>query len=764
MSDGLSTVRLPILGAAVPSSSEIGGMLAQVSFLASVEPRLLRELAARSFVRRVEPHRPVMQQGEYGHSLFVLLRGVVRLECVTETGELAVLDRMTDPGDVAGEPAVLGNARRATSAIAELPSVLLEIEKSRLEALDRAAPGAGVLERLKRESEIRIIRTFAAQHSLFGRLDQRMRERMFARARLERHPRDASVFEEGAAAATVVLVKSGLLRLERAAGAQISVLGYFNSGDVTGVFESTRPGRLVAAYFCEVIQVPREDFMTLERHRPEFLEHFKKTEISRRGRLRNVVVGSERDGSETILAFLDDFVKDGAQEAQSLLTIDLDLCIRCGNCTRACEARHGRARMTRRGKELVRRVDPNDPERHQTLLFTSSCRHCVNPECMVGCPTGAIHRKITGEVDVHDFCIGCSNCAIRCPWGNITMAPTPGRMVAFDGVMEERPLIASKCNLCVGYDEANCVHNCPTGAIIRLEPNEFFPEVRGLLGGKDKEALSGKTARTRPAQLAWRRGVPTAGGLILAALIATFTLAPRPYWPGSPHGLALGGAALLAMLAAMLLPLRRRIAHVRAQLGPFKIWARAHTWIGAIAFVAVMLHADLHPGAFLTSSLFLLVTLVFVLGVFGVAFQRWLPSAITRLEGPSQLEEDLHEERRKLSTQVEQLQAEHSALAKLAPAIEVAAGSLRSRLSSGYQERLARDRAVGALAGRDVPDEARLSLEQLVLARVRDREIAASLLLYQLRRGWLVLHIAASVPLVILALLHAASVLYYRAF
>ncbi len=76
--------------------------------------------------------------------------------------------------------------------------------------------------------------------------------------------------------------------------------------------------------------------------------------------------------------FIDNMLHAGVQEGLSLLTIDLDKCVRCGNCVRACSARHGHARVTRRGKKLVRRAQEKGRD-HQTILVPGSCRHCVNP-------------------------------------------------------------------------------------------------------------------------------------------------------------------------------------------------------------------------------------------------------------------------------------------------------------------------------------------------------------------------------------------------
>ena len=31
---------------------------------------------------------------------------------------------------------------------------------------------------------------------------------------------------------------------------------------------------------------------------------------------------------------------------------------------------------------------------------------------------------------------------------------------------------------CRGYDAPNCVYNCPQGAIVRIDPNEYFDELQ----------------------------------------------------------------------------------------------------------------------------------------------------------------------------------------------------------------------------------------------------------------------------------------------
>ena len=101
-------------------------------------------------------------------------------------------------------------------------------------------------------------------------------------------------------------------------------------------------------------------------------------------------------------------------QADALLVMDLDLCIKCDQCVKACESLHGKSRLIRNGIQLGK------------YLVPSACRHCDDPKCMNSCPTGAIKRRPEGEIYFqYDMCIGCGNCAIACPYDNIAMIDTP---------------------------------------------------------------------------------------------------------------------------------------------------------------------------------------------------------------------------------------------------------------------------------------------------------------------------------------------------
>lgn len=751
------------------SPAGIASILKKVPFLTSVSTKRLDALVKASFLRSYDHGEKVVREGEHGHTMFVLLSGEVAVEATDSLGQTIRLTTMTEPGGWFGEGALLGRTRRSASVVSVGESLLLEIEKIRIEKLNKVH--RDVLDSIQRAADRRAMETFLAQHRAFSKLTNSESTVLLDKGAIEHFPRGATIFEEQASADDVLVVKTGVAKLVRAAGQGTSVLAYFNAGDVIGLHDAkTRPGSLVTMGFVEVIRFPTRIFRqvcgSVDQREQGWSDQFHKAEI---GSGRQISVPVE---DQTVFNFVDALMADGAQQAQSLLTIDLDLCIRCGNCVRSCEARHGHAKLTRRGKKLTRRRNLETKGDHKPILFPSSCRHCDSPECMIGCPTGAIHRKPSGEVAIHDFCIGCSNCALRCPWDNITMVETPGREV--DGL--DTPKIASKCDLCSGYDEPNCVHNCPTKAILRVEPTAYFEEVRALLGSTQDHAVGGARTATEAEK---DRSRPILGAIAAAfALLAVVLyVSADPYLAYSARGVALGTMGLSFMLGATALAGRRRLNRFpnhapdpsaprrfptgALQLGRFFWWVRAHVLLGLLGLLAVVLHSGFSMGGFVTGILVVLLVLEVTTGLFGVAYYKWFPRAVSRLERESQLEEDVVSEHQVLEKRREQLLQEQSdRVVAAAKQLAGKVGSGLGRLGRGYDPKRAEAEAlerISPLLGGLDQTEQRL-LERLAIDAVRLSEIRTALNLYRVRRGWLVFHIAITAMLLTFTVIHVASV------
>ena len=170
--------------------------------------------------------------------------------------------------------------------------------------------------------------------------------------------------------------------------------------------------------------------------------------------------------SQVESAPLEEFLHQGLMEASNLLVLDLEKCTRCDECVKACADIHHDPVPGNHVTRLIR-----DGLRFDKYLVASSCRSCLDPYCMVGCPVGSIQRNLDGTILIRDWCIGCGLCERNCPYGNITMHETSGRATA------ER--VAVTCDYCASADGvARCVYACPHDAAHRMKGSELLEIVR----------------------------------------------------------------------------------------------------------------------------------------------------------------------------------------------------------------------------------------------------------------------------------------------
>ncbi|MBM3876817.1 MAG: cyclic nucleotide-binding domain-containing protein [Verrucomicrobia bacterium] len=155
------------------------------------------------------------------------------------------------------------------------------------------------------------------------------------------------------------------------------------------------------------------------------------------------------------------------------MLIDLERCTRCDDCVRACASTHdNNPRFLRHGPTNGR------------IMVANACMHCADPVCMIGCPTGAIHREsFAGQVTINQAtCIGCTACANQCPYEAIRMVDVrdgDGNFILDEAM---RPIIkATKCDLCVEqYGGPACERACPHSALVRMNMNNLDAFARWL--------------------------------------------------------------------------------------------------------------------------------------------------------------------------------------------------------------------------------------------------------------------------------------------
>ncbi len=160
----------------------------------------------------------------------------------------------------------------------------------------------------------------------------------------------------------------------------------------------------------EVVRVPAAVLKELLPDAPALRSRLERKIAERRKRTQEQVRVPVYDDSRNVLLSAK-FQQLGLIQGQKLMLIDLDRCTRCDECVRACVATHddGRSRLFL------------DGPRFGKYLVPTSCRSCLDPVCMVGCPVGSIHRGDNGQMVIEDWCIGCGLCSQQCPYGSIQM-------------------------------------------------------------------------------------------------------------------------------------------------------------------------------------------------------------------------------------------------------------------------------------------------------------------------------------------------------
>lgn len=144
-------------------------------------------------------------------------------------------------------------------------------------------------------------------------------------------------------------------------------------------------------------------------------------------------------------------LKDGEQYR---FVFDATACVGCHCCEVACNEQNANADdiKWRRVGEMEAGVFPDTLQ----LFNSMSCNHCIDPECLKGCPTNA-YIKLDNGIVFHDDpnCIGCQYCTWNCPYEVPVFNADRG--------------IVTKCHMCVDKLEEGqtpaCVQACPAEAI-----------------------------------------------------------------------------------------------------------------------------------------------------------------------------------------------------------------------------------------------------------------------------------------------------------
>ena len=397
-------------------------------------------------------------------------------------------------GELFGEIAAIGRTPRTTTVLAEGDTQLLEIRWQGLRELRLFAPGwKDHIDRVYREralfSHLRetpilayldaaALRVVAdqTQFETFGNFDWTSSfQKLAAATGRERVDKEPLIAREGDYPNGLILIRSGNARLSQVYNHGERTISYLGKGRAFGLEEVLHnchhepiplTHSLRAIGYVDVLVIPTAVFerVVLPTLTPERLEALGllADETGAAAAVAADPAAPAALGTDMLEFLVENRFINGA----ATMLIDMDRCTRCDDCIRACAATHdGNPRFIRQGPVV------------DHVMVANACMHCVDPVCMIGCPTGAISRaSAQGQIVINDAtCIGCAVCANSCPYQNIHMVPIRDRRGApiVDEATQTPIIKATKCDFCVEQiGGPACVRACPHDAMVRADMSD----------------------------------------------------------------------------------------------------------------------------------------------------------------------------------------------------------------------------------------------------------------------------------------------------
>ena len=466
-----------------------------VTILDGMTTLQLREFMLDSAARAYAKGETIFEKNDPGSSLFAIASGSVHVRLDPKDPSKVV---PIPAGTIFGEVGLISGRKRGATIVAAEDTICVEISRNAALKLQSQVPTAKrAIERISTERQI--LQMFGS-----GLTSADIAEVVESSKILQVRAGDA-IIKEGDEDKDIYVIRVGSMVVEKEVGGKPVFLSYLPAGSYVGEMALIDGGRRTAtvraAIKSEVIKIDGEAFGRVLAAKPALLERARKDMEVRRA--TNAFIESKKDSFSGVVDLYSEqakfLVSQGLGEATDVLLIDERLCVGCDNCEKACADSH----------DGLSRLDREAGKSFAHLHVPTSCRHCEHPHCMADCPPNAIHRGPDGEVFINDTCIGCGNCQRNCPYGVIRMdkvppkkpsllswlffgsGPGPGEPPykwskkntkytgdpAVDELLDRKKAI--KCDMCAGIEGGpSCVRACPTGAAIRVSPDEFLTVAR----------------------------------------------------------------------------------------------------------------------------------------------------------------------------------------------------------------------------------------------------------------------------------------------
>lgn len=496
--------------------------LKKVPFFSGLDEKFLSGFFSSADLRIFQENELICEKGEYEEACCIILSGSVGVWIENKNGEKEKAKSLGS-GEIFGEVAALSGNPRIATIISSEPTEILYLDKKDLFALmDYSKEIRAYINNRYRE---RVLKTELKKIKIFEGLPNVFFEELIQCVKLTTYQISETVVSFGDEASDFFMIIFGFAKVmiprsntqkrnvNDIPGSQLQnklqyqesdfkIAAYLAPGQYFGeiglIEKRKRTATVLALTRLELVKINQAKFHSILSKHCDVENLLKKVVANRKRK------NFEHAGDVSYERLMDWIVSSNIIQSDSVLFIDLNKCIKCETCIDTCGKLFGTSRLFLNGLKF------------KNLLIPASCRHCHEPLCLEGCPTGAISRDFSGEVYHEKFCIGCGNCARNCPFGNIIIVNRRElrhysklkydkklfSQASMKNIKRGVPLeiiegnhkntlkqkigrkpskrIATKCDNCKDFPHMGCVQNCPRGAAQRVNPLEYFKDLNPL--------------------------------------------------------------------------------------------------------------------------------------------------------------------------------------------------------------------------------------------------------------------------------------------
>ena len=254
-------------GASAAAAPPPAPSLPKIPLLSSLGADDLRYVIERCEIREHEPRDVIMRQGAAGGSLFVVVRGRVRVFGEKPARELASLGE----GAFFGELALLTNFPRSATVVAIEPTQLLEISRELVSEIVRRSPE--VLKTLLRFFRDRLLDRLLASSAMFSSFSPEEARALAERFLfLELEP-GMRVIAEGERAPGLFLLLCGDARVKRGPAEVARLVPGDVFGEMSLLTREPASATIETVTKCWALELPRDRFQEVMLTYPQMLEY-----------------------------------------------------------------------------------------------------------------------------------------------------------------------------------------------------------------------------------------------------------------------------------------------------------------------------------------------------------------------------------------------------------------------------------------------------------------------------------------------------------